>query len=302
MPEKLSREGLTAVVTGASSGIGKGLVQQLAAEGANVVFAARRTPVIEEMEKELGPNALAVTADVSKEEDIGKLFDAAISRFGKIDVWINNAGVGTYGPFTETPLEDLVRTVDVNLLGTIYGSHYALTHFKEKGSGTLINVGSFGGKVALPYGAVYSGSKYGVAGLSSGMYQEMELEDRKDIHVCAVHPWVTDTPWTYHAGNYSGHEILVGPADAPEDAVEAIISLIDKPQENLDIGLKAKSAAVSDNLMPGATEKATGKLLAKMLHDAPHSEHTSGSLHMPRPEGTTVSGDLRERLKSKDKE
>lgn len=299
MSEDKERNGLTAVVTGASSGIGKGIAVELLAQGANVVFCARRTDVIEELAEELGPKAFAVTADVSREEDVERLFRAAIERFGKIDVWINNAGIGAYGDFTDTPVKDLIRMIDVNLLGTMFGSHFAIGQFKKQGHGTLINIGSFGGSVAIPSAAGYSASKFGITGLTRGIHQEMELEDRGDIHVCLVNPWVTDTPWTVHAGNYSGHEILVGPADAPEKVVEAVIGLIDEPKEVVDIGAKSTLAAMAGKLMPSVTDRSTGRFMAEMLSEAPLSPPTEGSLHEPRPEGTGISGDLRERLKMK---
>ena len=112
MTTEIKRAGLTVVITGTSSGIGKGVAQQLAAQGANVVLAARRTKEIEALAESCGPNAIAVTADVSREEDIAKLYEAAVDAFSKIDVWINNAGIGTYGSFTDTPLKDLNRTVE----------------------------------------------------------------------------------------------------------------------------------------------------------------------------------------------
>ncbi|WKA54392.1 SDR family NAD(P)-dependent oxidoreductase [Planococcus shixiaomingii] len=299
MPDKTNRQGLTVVITGTSSGIGKGTAQQLAEQGANVVLAARRTEVIEELADAYGPNVIAVTTDISKEEDISRLYETALSTFGGIDVWINNAGVGTYGSFTDTPLADLVRTVEINMLGTIYGTHYALRHFKEQKKGTLINIASFASQTPIPFGAVYTGTKAAVSGLSKGLYQEMNVDDFDDIHISVVDPWVTDTPWTEHAGNYSGHEILVGPADDPQKVIDAIIGLIDKPQEQVAIGIKGKGTAIAGNLMPGATGKSTGKALHEMLMDAPPAPSTSGSLHESRPEGTEVSGDLRERLERK---
>ncbi|TWT27341.1 SDR family oxidoreductase [Planomicrobium sp. CPCC 101110] len=299
MRDSADRKGLTVVITGTSSGIGRGTAQQLAAQGANVVLAARRTDVIEEIAQAYGPNVIAVTTDISKEEDIANLSETAISTFGKIDVWINNAGVGTYGSFTETPLADLVRTVEINMLGTIYGTHYALRHFKEQKSGTLINIASFASQAAVPFGAVYTGTKAAVSGLSKGLYQEMEEDGFEDIHVCVVDPWVTDTPWTAHAGNYSGHEILVGPADDPQKVIDAIIGLIDKPQEQVEIGSKVAGTAFIGNVVPGATDKSTGKALHQMLMEAPPAPLTSGSLHESHPEGTGVSGDLRERLERK---
>lgn len=299
MPEDIKREGLTVVVTGASSGIGKGIVLKLAAQGANVVFCARRTEIIEEMAAELGPQALAVTADVSVENDVEKLYEAALERFGSIDVWINNTGVGTYGEFMDTPLKDLIRTIDVNLLGTMFGSHFAIAQFKRQGYGTLINIGSFGGRVAIPSGAGYSASKFGIAGLTTGLHQEMELEEQSDIHVSLVNPWVTDTPWTIHAGNYSGHEILVGPADDPEKVVDTVIGQIDEPEEIVDIGSKSTMATVARKLAPSVTDKSTGRFMSDMLKQAPPSPNTAGSLHEARAEGTGVSGDLRKRLRMK---
>ncbi|TWT01946.1 SDR family oxidoreductase [Planomicrobium sp. CPCC 101079] len=299
MSNKMPRSGLTVVVTGASSGFGKGIVKQLSAEGANVVLAARRTGLIEELARECGPNAVAVTTDISKEEDIANLYETAISHFGKIDVWINNAALGIIGSFTKVPLEDLVRLVEINILGTMYGSHYALNHFKEQGRGTLINMSSFVSKVPLPYGAIYTGTKAAITSLSEGLYQEMKLEGRDNIHVCVVHPWVTDTPWTEHTGNYSGHDLRFGPVDNPETVIGAVIGLIDKPQESIDIGFKVKGTLASYKLMPGLVGKLNGASLMAMLQSAPAADATSGSLHIPQPGGTEVSGDLREKLKRK---
>lgn len=299
MSINLPRDGLTVVVTGASSGFGKGIVKQLSAEGANVVLAARRTALIEELALECGPNAVAVTTDISKEEDIAALYETAISRFGKIDVWINNAALGIIGSFTKVPLEDLVRLVEINILGTMYGSHYALNHFKEQGRGTLINMSSFVSKVPLPYGAIYTGTKAAITALSAGLYQEMKLEGRDNIHVCVVHPWVTDTPWTKHTGNYSGHDLQFGPVDNPETVIGAVIGLIDKPQESIDIGFKVKGTLASYKLAPGVVGKLNGASLMAMLKSAPAADATSGSLHIPQPDGTEVSGDLREKLDRK---
>ncbi|MDN7245138.1 SDR family NAD(P)-dependent oxidoreductase [Planococcus shenhongbingii] len=296
MADEQSRSGLTVVITGTSSGIGKGVAKRLAREGANLVVGARRTNLIEALAKECGPNTVAVTADVSKEQDVARLLETAMSSFGKIDVWINNAGIGTFGSFTDTPLKDLNRTIEINLLGTFYGSHFALSQFKKQKYGTLINVSSFASKVPLAFGAAYTASKYGVSGVSNGLHQEMGLEDFKDIHICSVDPWVTDTPWTVHAGNYSGHEIAIGPADDPQQVVDAIISQIDSPQQTLEVGAKVKGAAFSSNLLPGTTRKMNSELFYKMLQEAPPAPTTSGSLFEPRQEGTDVTGDLRERF------
>lgn len=297
MAEKKSHDQLTVVIAGASSGFGKGVARRLAADGANLVLGARRTQLVEALAEELSPNAVAVSMDISKEKDVKKLYDTAMEKFGRIDVWINMAGVGLIGPYTEIPAEDLRRLVETDVLGTMYGSQYALRRFKEQKSGTLINIGSFAAKVPLPYYASYSAVKYAVASLSSALRHEMELEGFDDIHVCTVHPWASDTPFFDHSGNYSGHRAQVKPMDDPEKVIDAVIGLIDKPQESVEVGIKTKGAAISSSLMPDSTETLNAKYIQKIIEDAPPAPHTSGILHEPMESGREVTAGLRERMK-----
>jgi short-subunit dehydrogenase len=299
MPKNTLREGLTVVITGASSGFGKGVARKLSEDGANVVLAARRTTLIEELAKECGPNAVAVTTDISNEEDMNRLMDTALAAFGTVDVWFNNAGLGIIGSFTDTPLKDLNRLVDINMVGTMYGSHLALRQFKKQGYGTLINMSSFVSKVPLPFGAAYTATKFGITGLGGGLYEEMKLEGHRDIHVCTVHPWVTDTPWVEHLANYSGHEIVFGPVDAPEKVISVVMGLIDRPTASVDVGFKSKTAVAAFEGMPQVVEYLNGRSLLGMLRSAPEAANSAGSLHEPREEGTDVTGEMRERLKKK---
>lgn len=299
MAKHASREGLTVVITGASSGFGKGVAQKLSEEGANVVLAARRTALIEELARQCGPNAVAVTTDISKEGDMQRLMDTALSRFGQVDVWFNNAGLGILGSFTDTPLKDLNRLVDINMIGTMYGTHLALRQFKKQGHGTLINMSSFVSKVPLPFGAAYTATKFGITGMTGGLYEEMKLDGHRDIHICTVHPWVTDTPWVEHLANYSGHEIVLGPVDAPEKVIGIIIGLIDRPKADVDVGFKSKAAVASFEGMPQVVEYLNGRSLLGMLRSAPEAANSAGSLHQPKDEGTEVSGEMRNRLKKK---
>ena len=127
--ESAAVAGKTYVVTGASSGFGRGVALKLGTLRANVVLAARRTAVLEEVAAQVrsaGGNALVVTTDVANPADVERLGAEAVARFGRIDVWINNAGVGAIGPFDQIPLADHARVIDVNLKGVIYGSHVAL--------------------------------------------------------------------------------------------------------------------------------------------------------------------------------
>ena len=148
--------GATIVITGASSGFGRGAALRLAADGANVVVAARRGAALDELVAEItaaGGRAFAVTTDVSDASQVEQLANAAVQQFGSFDVWVNNVGVGALGLFWDIPLEDHARVIDVNLKGLIYGAHVALRQFRAQGFGTLINIGSIDSEVPLAYQA-----------------------------------------------------------------------------------------------------------------------------------------------------
>ncbi len=137
--------GKTFVITGASSGFGRGVALALAGQGANVVLAARRVTVLEEVADEVrsrGGVPWWWRPSAGKPEDIRRLAAAAVARFGAVDVWINNAGVVAIGRFEDIPVEDHARLVQTNVMGVIYGSHAAMRLFRAQGHGTLVNVGS----------------------------------------------------------------------------------------------------------------------------------------------------------------
>src|SRR5690606_16569370 len=131
-------------------------------------------------------------ADPVAMEDLAR---TAVERFGRIDVWINAAGVAALGRFEEVPLADHTRVIETDLLGAMYGSYFALQQFKRQGAGTLINVSSVLGKIPAPYWASYVAAKFGVVGLGGALRQELTLNepDTGDIHICTVVPMAMDT-------------------------------------------------------------------------------------------------------------
>ena len=136
---------LVVVIGGASSGFGRGAAEQLAQQGAKVIIAARRKTILDNIVLDIaktGGSAMAVEADVSDTAQVQKIAEAAIAEHGRIDVLVNNVGVGAIGFFWDIPIEDHARLVDVNLKGLIYGAHAALRQFRGQGYGTLVNVGS----------------------------------------------------------------------------------------------------------------------------------------------------------------
>ena len=302
-PARIARR--TYVITGASSGFGRGVALRLAAMHANVVLAARRTEVLEEVATQAraaGGSALVVTADVSRPEDIARLADAAVARFGRIDVWINNAGTGTLGRFEDVPVADQARVIDVNVKGVLYGSHAALKRFRAQGGGTLVNLGSVESEVPLAYQATYSASKAAVLSLGRSLNEELRLSGMgKRIKVATVMPWAADTPFFQHAGNYSGHAGRMIMMDDPGKVVDAIVWVSVHPREELPVGWKAQAVSSAHHLAPDLTERIAANIehREQMVKGSP-TPATSGAVHQPTPQGTAVEGGVRARIKRED--
>lgn len=298
--ERHTLAGKTYVITGASSGIGRGTALQLAAMRANVVLAARRTDLLEDVaarSRHAGGQALVVTADVGRPEDIIRLADAALARFGRVDVWINNAGVGAIGRFEEIPLEDHSRLIDINLKGVIYGSHAAIRQFKKQGYGTLLNIGSVESEVPLAYHASYSASKHAVAGLGRALNEELRLGGFPLINVATVMPYATDTPFFQNAANYSGGTLRMPAMDDAQKSIDAIIHTSLHPREAVGVGWKAKFARFSNWIAPDLSERVSANVTHRyQFETAPPAPPTSGNLHQPVPTGRTTDGGIRERM------
>ena len=287
--------GKVVVITGASSGFGKGAALAFAKAGANVVLAARRDQLLEELAHEceaVGVQALAVHADVSKEADVAALAQATTERFGQFDTWVNVAGSGALGLFEEVPLQDHVHVIETDLLGTLYSCYAAIKQFKKQGTGTLINIASVIGKVPAPYFASYAAAKHGVVGLSGAIRQELEQNGVENVHVCIVEPTSFDTPFFEHTANYTGHKAVpIPPVYDPQEVIDTIVSLATNPKDEVQVGTAGTAAAVFHQFFPGLTEKMMGKQthMAQMEKAKP-APNTESGLHEPIPGGTEVTG------------
>ena len=287
--------GKVVVITGASSGFGKGTALALAKGGASVVLAARREELLDELAVECraaGGQALAVPTDVSQQADVADLAQQTIAAFGRIDVWINNAGGGAIGRFEEVPLEKHIQVIETDLHGQIYGSYFAMQQFRRQGSGILINVASVIGKVPAPFFASYAAAKHGVVGLSAALRQELDVDKVKDIRVCTVYPASMDTPFFEHAADYTGHKVVpIPPVYEPEQVIQTLVNLVTDPIDEVAVGgAMGPGTAMMHNLFPGLTEHMMAKITQKALETADPAPDSPASIGQPTPIGATISG------------
>lgn len=295
--------GRTIVITGASSGFGRGAAVELASRGARVVVAARRGDALEALVAQIeadGGSAEPVGADMSRLEDVERIAASATQRFGDIDVWINNAGVGGLGLFWEIPVEDQARIVDVNLKGVLHGSHVALRRFVARGYGVLVNVGSVDSEVPLAYQTTYAATKSAVLSLGRSLAEELRLAGLDDVKIATVMPYAVDTPWWTHAANYTGHAPRMAMMDDPQLVVEEMVKACTHPRTQMPVGPKARGATASHRFLPGFTERLTGQLVEKEVERASAYPFGPGAIYEPMTGTLGVDGGIRARMRAED--
>jgi NADP-dependent 3-hydroxy acid dehydrogenase YdfG len=197
-------EGTTALVTGASSGIGAATARALAAEGATVAVAARRRDRLEQLAEELrggGAEVLVLAADVTAEEQARAAVEQTVAEFGRLDTLVNNAGVMLLGPVVGAPVEEWERMVQLNVLGLLYCSHAALPHLLQAAEDSprrvadLVNISSVAGRVARNGSGVYNATKHAVGAFSEALRQEVT---GRHVRVSLVEPGAVDTELAGH--------------------------------------------------------------------------------------------------------
>jgi short-subunit dehydrogenase len=226
------------VVTGASSGIGRAAALRLSRRVRGLALCARSEEALAEVAAEcdgFGAETLHRTLDVSDEEAVEAFAAAVVERFGRIDVWVNNAGTIAYGSFEEIPSKVFRQIVETNLMGQVHGARAALRRFRDQGSGVLVNMSSVWGRVSTPQVTPYIASKNAVRAFSECLAGE--LVDEEDIHVATMAPQAVDTPIFEHAGNYTGRQIRpIPPVLDPEEVARGIELCAENPKREVNYG------------------------------------------------------------------
>jgi short-subunit dehydrogenase len=276
------------VITGASSGIGLATALAAAHQGAKLVLAARSAQTLEEIASEIeaaGGQAISVCADVGSRADVEKIAAMAIEQFGRIDTWVNDAGVSIYGRLDEVSDEDSQRMFQTNFWGVVYGSLVALPHLRKSG-GALINVGSEVSDAAVPLQGMYSASKHAVKGFTDALRIELDA-DEAPISVTLVQPTAVDTPYPEHAGNYLSQEPkLPSPMIEVEKVASAILDAATDPTQNVKVGAMSVLNTTMAKIMPSIGQAMAKMQIGRQQRDEPpHSRE--GTLYEAGESGRT---------------
>jgi len=282
------------VITGASSGIGLATAELAAERGAKVVLSARSREATSEIVDRInaaGGEALFVPCDVTDRSQVEQLVQKAIERFGRIDTWVNNAGVSIYGRLDQVSEEDSRRLFETNFWGVYHGSLAVLPYLKQNG-GALINVGSEVSEAVIPLQGMYSASKHAVKGFTDALRVEIEKLDEAPVSITLIQPTATDTPFPHHAKNYMDKEPkLPDPLDDPNDVAKAILAAAVSPTRSKKVGALSKLNTTTAKLAAKLGDRISAMQASRQQYaEAPRSPE--GALYQPS-ESSGVVGQAR---------
>lgn len=276
------------VITGASSGIGLATAKLAAKQGAKLVLIARSGETLKKLVDQIvsaGGEAVYVVADVADREKIEAAAEEAIRRLGRIDTWINNAGVAIYGRLDEVSDADSRRLFETNFWGVVNGSLAALPHLKVHG-GALINLGSEVSEAISPLLGMYSASKHAVKGFTDALRVEVQEFDNASVSITLIQPSAVNTPFPQHAKNYMDREPkLPSPLINPEQVAQAILKAAVEGGRDIKVGAMAVVNTTISKLMPGLGDKMSAKRGSGQRDRIPPL-HPQGILYEPGESGS----------------
>lgn len=222
-------KGRTAIVTGATRGIGRAIAEALAGAGVQVAIAARHGDACEQAAAEItnrtGTRAIGVACDVRDAASCAALVRRTVEELGRLDILINNAGIGAFAPVADMDVETWDRVIGTNLDSLFYCTHAALPHLKQSGTAWIINIGSLAGKNAFPNGAAYNASKFGLIGFSEALMQEVRYDG---IRVSYIMPGSVATEFSHPSGSTEGDWRVQA-----EDIAQIVMDLLSFPARTL---------------------------------------------------------------------
>jgi short-subunit dehydrogenase len=269
------------VLTGASSGIGLCTAILAAERGAKLVLVARSEDTLESLVARISSNggeAIHVATDVADREQMQRVAEAAIARFGRIDTWVNDAGASSYSRLDEISEADSRRIFDTNFWGVVNGSIVALPYLKKQG-GALINLGSEVSEEVVPLQGMYSASKHAVKGFTDALRIEIAIIDKAPVSITLIQPTAVNTPFPHHAKNYMDKEPkLPSPMIDPQQVAEAILKAATEGGRDVKVGAMAVINTAVFKLIPSLGDRMAAMQAGRQQEDAP-PRNPEGALH-----------------------
>ena len=275
------------VITGASSGIGLCTALMAAERGAKLVLAARSKATLLDVVEEIhsmGREVISVVADVGDRAQVENIAQAAMAKFGRIDTWVNDAGVSIYGRLDEVSEEDSRKLFDTNFWGVVNGSLTALPYLRAS-RGALINIGSEVSDAVIPLQGMYSASKHAVKGFTDALRVEIEEVDKDEVTITLIQPTAVNTPYPEHAMNYMDKEPkLPDPMIDPQQVADAILNAAVEGGRDVRVGSMAVMNTMLSKMMPSIADKLSAKQITRQQKDSmPYNP--SGALYEPSETG-----------------
>ncbi|KHL26198.1 short-chain dehydrogenase [Croceibacterium mercuriale] len=284
----------TIVITGATSGHGLATAQMAAEAGARVMLAARDEDALRHAVggiRQKGGTAEYVVTDVSQVQDVDRLAEETILRFGGFDSWINNAGSGAYGELAELSLEDHRQVFETNYWGLVHGSLAALRHLQNRPQGgALINVGSINGDMASPILGAYNASKHAVKGFTDSLRIEV-LKNGHPVSVTLIKPSAIGTPFPQHGRNITGESgRLPPPLYAPEVVARAILDAVSHPRRSVTVGGAGKLQVLAATMLPNLFDRLATTMGPVLTDPSRPVGNKAGNLYAPQGNDGATEG------------
>ena len=255
-------DGKIAVVTGASSGVGRAIAREFSRSGADVALLARGVDGLEGAAREVeanGRRALVLPIDVADAGAVDEAADQIVAKWGKIDIWVNDAMVSVVAPVSETTAAEFRRVTEVNYLGVVYGTLAALRHMRPRNLGVIVQIGSGLAYRSIPLQSAYCASKAAVRGFTDSLRSEL-FRERSGVRVTMLQLPAVNTPQFEVVRNrMPGHPHPVPPIYQPEVIAKVALRAVLRPRREMWIGWSATMAIIGQRLIPGILDRYLAK-------------------------------------------